>query len=95
MSKGYWVVKANIEDLKEYSKYIEKATSVVANFNGNFLIRGGEQTDKENKGFDRTVVVEFSSYKEALDCYESAEYKKALNHVKSSANRIFTVVEGI
>ena len=95
MSKGYWVVKANIEDLKEYSKYIEKATSVVANFNGNFLIRGGEQTDKENKGFDRTVVVEFSSYKEALDCYESAEYQTALNHVKSSANRIFTVVEGI
>ena len=49
MSKGYWVVKANIEDPKEYSKYIEKATSVVANFNGNFLIRGGEQTDKEYK----------------------------------------------
>ena len=95
MSKGYWVVKANIEDPEEYSKYIEKATSVVANFNGNFLIRGGEQTDKENKGFDRTVVVEFSSYKEALDCYESAEYQTALNHVKSSANRIFTVVEGI
>ena len=36
MSKGYWVVKANIENPKEYSKYIEKATSVVANFNGNF-----------------------------------------------------------
>ena len=70
-------------------------TLVVNNFNGNFLIRGGEQTDKENKGFDRTVVVEFSSYKEALDCYESAEYQTALNHVKSSANRIFTVVEGI
>ena len=95
MSKGYWVVKANIEDSEEYSKYIEKATLVVDNFNGNFLIRGGEQTDKENKGFERTVVVEFCSYKEALDCYESAEYQTALNHVKSSANRIFTVVEGI
>ena len=95
MSKGYWVVKANIEDPDEYSKYIKKATMVVNNFNGNFLIRGGEQTDKENKGFDRTVVVEFCSYKVALDCYESVEYQTALNHVKSSANRIFTVVEGI
>ena len=95
MSKGYWVVKANIEDPDEYSKYIKKATMVVNNFNGNFLIRGGEQTEKENKGFDRTVVVEFSSYKEALDCYESAEYQTALNHVNSSANRIFKVVEGI
>ena len=95
MSKGYWVVKANIEDPDEYSKYIKKATLVVNNFNGNFLIRGGEQTYKENKGLDRTVLVVFSSYKEALDCYESAEYQTALNHVKSSANRIFTVVEGI
>ena len=95
MSKGYWVVKANIEDPEEYFKYIEKATLVVDKFKGNFLIRGGDQTDKENKGFDRTVVVEFSSYKEALDCYESAEYQAALNHVKNSANRIFTVVEGI
>ena len=51
MSKGYWVVKADIEDPREYSKYIKKATLVVNNFNGNFLIRGGEQTDKENKGF--------------------------------------------
>ena len=50
MSKGYWVVKANIEDQKEYSKYIKKATKVVNHFNGNFLIRGGKQTDKENKG---------------------------------------------
>ena len=95
MSKGYWVVKASIEDPDEYSIYIKKATLVVNNFNGNFLIRGGEQTDKEKKGFDRTVVVEFSSYKEALDCYKSPEYQTALKHVKSSANRIFTIVEGI
>ena len=47
MSKGYWVVKANIEDSEEYSKYIEKATLVVDNFIGNFLFRGGVQTDKE------------------------------------------------
>tara|TARA_B100000941_G_scaffold72719_1_gene49377 strand:+ start:159 stop:446 length:288 start_codon:yes stop_codon:yes gene_type:complete len=95
MSKGYWVVKANIEDPEEYSKYIEKATLAVDSFNGNFLIRGGNQIDKENKGFQRTVVVEFSSYKKALDCYESMEYQTALNYVEKSANRIFTVVEGI
>ena len=35
MSKGYWVVKANIEDPDEYSEYIKKATLVVNNFNRN------------------------------------------------------------
>ena len=95
MQKGYWVVKAHIKDSIEYSKYIEKATLAVAKFDGIFLIRGGDQTEKEMTGFDRTVVVEFSSYIEAKDCYESSEYQSALNHAKNSANRIFTVVEGI
>ena len=95
MHKGYWVVKANIIDSTDYSKYIEKATLAVSKFDGVFLIRGGDQTEKEMSGFDRTVVVEFCSYSRAKDCYESSEYQSALNHAKNSANRIFTVVEGI
>ena len=95
MSKGYWVVKAKIKDLREYSKYIKKATLVVDKFDGSFLIRGGMQKEKEEIGFERTVVVEFSSYNKALGCYESSEYQNALSHVKKSANRIFTIVKGI
>ena len=50
MSKGYWVVKANVHDIDEYSKYIELATNVVKNYNGNFLVRGGDQQETEEKG---------------------------------------------
>ena len=34
MSKGYWVVRANISNQDEYSKYIKKASKVVESFNG-------------------------------------------------------------
>ena len=95
MPKGYWVVRANIHNQDEYSKYVVKASETVSKFDGVFLIRGGDQTEKEMSGFDRTVVVEFCSYSRAKDCYESSEYQSALNHAKNSANRIFTVVEGI
>ena len=64
-------------------------------YNGNFLVRGGNQTEFEKKGFDRTVVVEFSSYQDAIDCYNSSEYKSALKLVEISALRLVSVVEGV
>ena len=95
MSKGYWVVRANVNNVKEYSKYVEIATGIIKNYNGKFLIRGGQQTEFEEKGFERTVVAEFNSYDDAIECYNSSEYQSALIHVKDSALRLFTVVEGI
>ena len=95
MPKGYWVVRANVNNLEEYSKYIEIATEIIKNYKGKFLIRGGQQTEFEEKGYERTVVAEFNSYNDALECYNSSEYQSALVHVKDSALRLFTVVEGI
>ena len=95
MNKGYWVVRANINNFDEYSKYIEIATEVIKKHSGNFIVRGGNQTEFEQKGFDRTVVVEFNSYQDALDCYNSSEYKSALKLVEISALRLVSVVEGV
>ena len=95
MSKGYWVVRANVFDNEEYSKYIKIATKVVNDNNGIFLVRGGQQTEFEGQGFNRTVIVEFENYEKAVNCYNSAEYQSALNYVKQSADRIFTSVEGV
>ena len=61
MSKGYWVVRANVFDKEEYSEYINLATDIIKKFDGKFIVRGGNQTEFEEKGFDRTVVVEFFS----------------------------------
>ena len=95
MSKGYWVVRANVNNVEKYSKYVEIATGIIKNYNGKFLVRGGQQTEFEEKGFERTVVAEFNSYDNAIECYNSSEYQSALIHVKGSALRLFTVVEGI
>ena len=52
MKKGYWVVRAQVNNLEEYSKYIDIATSIIENHNGRFLIRGGKQTEFEKEGFE-------------------------------------------
>ena len=95
MPKGYWVVRANIHNEDEYYKYVEKASEIVKKNSGAFLVRGGKQKEYEIKGYKRTVIVEFDSYQNAIDCYKSEEYQSALKHVENSANRIFTVVEGV
>ena len=95
MPKGYWVVRANIHNQDEYSKYVVKASEIVKKNSGTFLVRGGKQKEYEIKGYKRTVIVEFDSYQHAIDCYNSEEYQSALKHVENSANRIFTVVEGV
>ena len=74
MSKGYWVVRAEIYDSQNYLKYINLATNIIKAHNGKFLVRGGKQTEFENNGYERTVVVEFETYKDAIDCYNSKNY---------------------
>ena len=93
--KAYWVVRGNILNQEEYSKYIDLAGPTVHKHNGEFLVRGEQQIELEGEGFERTVLIEFNSFDEALSCYNSAEYQEALNYVKNSAKRLVTIVEGI
>ena len=95
MSKGYWVVRAMMYDSQNYLKYIDLATNIIKAYKGKFLVRGGKQTEFENNGYERTVIVEFETYKDAIDCYNSKNYQDALKHVHFSANRLVSVVEGV
>ena len=94
MKKGYWVVRAKLIDTEEYSKYKKLATEIIKKYGGQFIVRGVHQNEFENYAFDRTVVVEFESYDDAIKCYESPDYRSALVHVKDSAVRYVSIVEG-
>lgn len=93
--KAYWVVRGNILNQDEYAKYIDLAGPIVHKYNGKFLVRGGQQIEVEGEGFERTVLIEFNSFDEALFCYNSDDYQEALIHVKNSAKRLVTIVEGV
>ncbi len=95
MPKGFWIVRGDVFNSEQYSKYIKLASKIINKFNGKFLVRGGTQTEFEQQGYSRTVVIEFNSYQEALDCYQSDEYQKALNIVKISAKRLVVISEGL
>jgi uncharacterized protein (DUF1330 family) len=43
----------------------------------------------------RTVIVEFTNFSDAEKCYNSDEYKVALNILKNSVKRNLQIIEGI
>ena len=94
VKKGYWVAKANVNSPEKQQDYGKLAEAVLKKFNGKFLIRGGRQETKEGEEYMRNVVVEFPSYKEAIDAYESKEYQEALKVLNGGADRLYAVVEG-
>jgi len=91
---AYWITRCHVIDHDVYSKYLELAGPAIKKFGGKFLVRGGKQQEKEGEGFERTVLVEFSSLDLARQCYESSDYAKALSYSNQSSNRLVVLVEG-
>tara|TARA_B100000945_G_scaffold66484_1_gene49809 strand:- start:1162 stop:1446 length:285 start_codon:yes stop_codon:yes gene_type:complete len=93
--KGYWIVKVNVLDLEKQKEYATLATEAVNKYQGQFLVRGGKQSTKEGKEYERNVVVEFPSYEQAQSAYESEEYQSAKKILGDNKDRIFQIVEGV
>ena len=47
--KSYCVVRGDILNQEEYSKYIDLAGPIIDKHNGKFLVRGGEQIEVEGE----------------------------------------------
>ena len=52
--KGYWIVRCEYHDPSSFDLYAKAATEIVAKNDGKFLVRGGQQTNKENAKLERT-----------------------------------------
>ncbi len=95
MAKGYWVsCYREVKDPEALAAYAELAGPAVAQHGGRMLARGGQVTAYEAGLANRTVVIEFDSYDQALAARESDEYAAALERLEGAVVRDFRVVEG-
>ena len=96
MAKGYWVscyrAITNPDALGEYAKL---AGPAIIEGGGTFLARGGRIEAFEAGVKERTVVVEFPSFEQALATHDGPAYQAALAKLKGAAERDFRVLEGI
>ena len=94
--KGYVVcVYKNITNEEKLKEYAFKARVAVEKYKGKFLIRGGKSKINEGESSPRTVIIEFPSFDQANEFYQSEEYQEAHSILKGHAERQFQIVEGV
>ena len=94
MAKGYWIARVDVADPESYKKYIAANAAPLAKYGARFLIRGGRFEAVEGTARSRNVVLEFPSYRAALDCYHSPEYAEALALRLDASEADILIIEG-
>ena len=96
MAKGYWVVcYQEIKDADALAEYAGPAGVAVQAGGGKFLARGGRVQPFDAGVNERTVVVEFPSFEQALATYEGPAYQAAAAKLEGAVERDFRVTEGV
>ncbi|NBA97376.1 DUF1330 domain-containing protein [Pseudomonas sp. R5(2019)] len=94
--KAYWIAHVDVTDPEQYSEYTKRAPAAFAAFGGRLLARGGRSEAMEGRATpQRSVVIEFESYDQALACYRSAQYQQACGHRQGVARAEVIIVEGV
>lgn len=95
MPKGYWIVRIDVmRDPDRYSEYAKLAIPALREFGARFLVRSGSYREMEGNARQKNIIVEFSSFEQAIACYDSPEYQTALAIRKELADGELVIVEG-
>ena len=93
--KGYIVcVYKSISDENALKEYAIKTRVAVEKYKGIFLIKGGKTITTEGEVSPRTAVIEFPSFLEAQNFFDSKEYQEAHSILKGIAVRHHQIIEG-
>ncbi|MNI55352.1 hypothetical protein D3C73_1102970 [compost metagenome] len=85
----------DVTDPEQYQQYTQRAPAAFAAYGGRFLARGGRSEAMEGRPTpQRSVVIEFQTYEQALACYRSELYQQACSHRQGVAKAEVIIVEG-
>jgi uncharacterized protein (DUF1330 family) len=94
MAKGYWIAHVDVADEKKYEAYRAANAEPFAKYGAQFLVRGGASEKPEGRTRARSVVLEFPSYRAALECYASPEYQRAIALRRDVSAIDLVIIEG-
>jgi MFS family permease len=96
MPKGYWVsVYRTISDPEKLAAYNKLAAPAVKAGGGRTFARGGRVAAYDAGTAERTVLIEFDSFEQAVAARESAAYQEALAVLADGVERDFRIIEGL
>ena len=91
---GYWIVKGGaVRDQAAFEEYVKRWGPVAERFGARILNAGG-RLDAREGAWGRVVLVEFSSFEQAVACYEDEDYQASLPFAYKAFERDLAIVEG-
>lgn len=94
--KAYWIAFVDVTHPEQYQQYLQLAPAALKKYGARILARSDQLTALE--GFatppSRAVVLEFDSYQQAMDCYQSDEYQQACQQRLGAANAQVVIMKG-
>ncbi|MFF9165108.1 DUF1330 domain-containing protein [Streptomyces longwoodensis] len=96
MAKGYWVsVYRTVADPERVAAYDELARPAVRAAGGRLLSRGSRVVAHDAGIAERTALIEFDSFDQAVAARASAAYQEALAVLADGVERDFRIIEGL
>ena len=96
MAKGYWVsCYRSITNPGALAAYAKLAGPAIEAGGGRFLARGGRVQAYEAGIAERTVVIEFPSFEQAVATHDGEAYRAAAAKLEGAVERDLRVVEGV
>ena len=94
--KGYWVsVYRTISDPEKLAAYDKLARPAVQLGGGRVLSRGSRVVAHDAGIAERTILIEFDSFEQAVATREGEAYQEALAVLSDGVERDFRIIEGI
>lgn len=94
MPKGYWIAHNDVTDPETYEKYKAATGAVFQKFGAKFLVRGGRYKGLQGPIRSRHVVIEFETFEQALECYNSPEYQEGAKYRLGASEGEIVICEG-
>jgi uncharacterized protein (DUF1330 family) len=96
VAKGYWVsAYRTISDPEKLAAYSKLAGPAVEAGGGRVLSRGARVVAHDAGIAERTVLIEFDSFEQAVAAHESEAYQEALAALADGVERDFRIIEGL
>ncbi|MEO1193215.1 MAG: DUF1330 domain-containing protein [Pseudomonadota bacterium] len=93
---AYVIALVDVQDPEHYKNYTAKTPDLVAQYGGQFVVRGGDTEVLEGSLLgQRVVVISFPDRAAAKTFYESEAYQAILPIRKAASTGSFFIVDGV
>ena len=96
MAKAYWIAAYRlVRDPEALAAYAKLGGPALQKMGGRVLARGTPSHVYDGGLSERTVLIEFDSFAQAIAAHDSAEYQEALRLLGDAVDRDLRIVEGV